>query len=164
MCIKDLYVGAWVEDFCVVHIFCMIQNFCVVYKWELVLLSNFWSGHKVSIRERIFAVNWLNVPGLILVCIQSIWNDFCEKKFFFSFFFSLSFLFLFVFKFTLYFLLHSCGNIMCGLWREFKFFELVRRFVSGPSKTYLFLETFHLIIDLELSLLLFMLMLQNFGL
>lgn len=164
LCIKDLYVGAWVEDFCVVHIFCMIQNFCVVYKWVLVLLSNFWSGHKVSIRERIFTVNWLNVPGLILVCIQSIWNDFCEKKFFFSFFFSLSFLFLFVFKFTLYFLLHSCGNIMCGLWREFKFFELVRRFVSGPSKTYLFLETFHLIIDLELSLLLFMLMLQNFGL
>ena len=83
LCIKDLYVGAWVEDFCVVHIFCMIQNFCVVYKWVLVLLSNFWSGHKVSIREWIFTVNWLNVPGLILVCIQSIWNDFCEKKIFF---------------------------------------------------------------------------------
>ena len=107
LCIKDLYVGAWVEDFCVVHIFCMIQNFCVVYKWVLVLLSNFWSGHKVSTREQIFTVNWLNVPGLLLVCVQSIEMTFVRKKIFF-------FILLFTF-FSFFCLFSNLPSIFCSI-------------------------------------------------
>ena len=131
------------------------SHFCLRSKFFVPSINGYWSVRKVTMWEQIFTVNWWAISGLILVYIQSIWNEFCKNNFFFFFNF---------FKFNPYYLLHSCRNIMCGLWRNWNFLSWSEDLSCALHKFfYLFLEIFYLILDfsLKLSLLLFAFMSWN---